>query len=219
MNHTFRTGVNKLQSHPILDSTHNLAALDAGFAALAESAATRISEPTILLTQARHFETLFPSCFRNCPAFVIWLPLSQSMDIFDLAYTKPIVYGRTSPDLRERDLMIAWGHDYFTYASFATPLLPSMEVQQDGGAIPMIFATQTHAAASVLSMDSDLLDALNLEAGRCSTNYQPRSEHSAEMLHAAAKRKRDPFEFELDPNGRSVMLLRPRRAVRPGQLV
>lgn len=219
MNHTFRTAVNKLQSHPILDSTHNLETLDAGFSALTKSACTHISEPTILLTQARHFETLFPSCFRNCPAFVMWLPLIHSEDIFDLAYTKPLVYGRTSPDLRSRELMMGWGHDFFTYASFAAPLLQSLEVQQGGGAIPMIFATVTHAAASVLSMDSDLLDALNLEAGRCSTNYQPRAEHSAEMLQAASKRKRDPFEFELDPNGRSVVLLRPRRAVRPGQLL
>lgn len=219
MNFFFRTAVNKLLSHPILDSSRNLAALDAGFAALAQSAYTQIGEPTILVTQASCFETLFPSCLHNCPAFVIWLPVAHSEDIFEMSRTKPMVYARTSPDLRERDMMMGWGSSRYTFATSAYPLLRSMEMQQNGGAIPMIFATARHAAATVLSIDSGFLATLNREAVRCSTNYYPHAEYSSEVLSAAAKRMHDPFEFELDPNGRSVILLRTPRAELPEKIL
>lgn len=107
MKNQFHHTVNDLKSQPMLAITHALRRLDAGFDALEQSVRTKISAPTLILTQAEHFKTLIPQCMHDCPAFVLWLPTTFTGDILDLAHVEPTVYGRSAPDLKKRDLMMS----------------------------------------------------------------------------------------------------------------
>lgn len=218
MKNQFHHTVNDLKSQPLLAITHALRCLDAGFDALAQSVRTKISAPTLILTQAEHFKTLIPQCMHDCPAFVLWLPTTFTGDILDLAHVEPIVYGRSAPDLKKRDLMMSWGHFDFTFATFASPLLPSIQAQHDNGDIAMIFATDILTVVSVLPISSDFLDSVNSLASQCGEHYQPTKLFSDEWLKGASKRRRDPDEFELDTAGRRIVLLQPRRVSRPDRI-
>ncbi len=214
MTNTIRQTVDEMQKKPRCESTLDLRALDSGYDSLAKSAAEKVSVPTILLTRAEHFEKLIPKSLQRCPAFVIWLPDDFSDDIFDLAYMTPTVGMRTCPDLTECDPVISWACAGFAFTAFAKALHPSILEQQKDGAIVVIFATTHKTSITAMAIDSELIRAVNHQWERCE-NYAP----TKDELKAAAGRRVDPYNFELDDKGNRVILLRPRRAVRPDRLV
>ena len=216
---SFRTVVSSMKKQPLVDCTDFLGGVDQGFDAFAHAAEMSSSLPSLIVTNSAQFGALIPECLHTCPAFVMWLPPEFSEDIQELAHATPFVYGRTSPDLRERDLMLGWGTSNLMFASFAGRLLPSIQSQQSGGAIPMIFATAAKTAITVLPISLELLDSLSHTGSRCGQNFYPRKEFSAEWMKASSKRRRDPLELELDPIGRPVVLLQPRTALRSVRIV
>ncbi|CAM8635905.1 hypothetical protein MCEMSEM22_00789 [Comamonadaceae bacterium] len=213
MQESFRTVVNSMKKQPLVDCTDFLGVVDQGFDAFAQAAKKSSSLPSLIVTNAAQFGVLIPKCLHTCTAFVVWLPSEFTEDIQELAHVTPFVYGRTSPDLQERDLMLAWGTSNFTFAGFADGLLSIIQSQKRGGAIPIIFATEVQAAISVLSVNMALQKSLTHTGSRCGQDFHPRQEFSEEWLKAASKRRRDPSELELDPIGRPVVLLRPRTAL------
>jgi hypothetical protein len=214
MQESFRTVVSSMKKHPLVEETDFLGGVAQRFDAFAHAVEASGSCPSLIIAQGAQFGMLVPECLHTCPAFVMWLPSEFSEDIQELAHATPFAYGRTSPDLRQRDLMLAWGTSNFTFASFATNLLPGIRHQRRGGAIPMIFATSSKAAVTALPVNTELLDNLNHIGSQCGQNFNPRKEFSGEWLKAASKRRRDPMTFELDPLGRPVVLLRTRAAPR-----
>ncbi len=199
-------------------STEDIRALDSGFDAFAAVAIEQISQPSIVVTRGEFFERLVPPSLHNCPAVVIWLPKELSGEVFDLAYTDPTVGTWTSSDLTERDVVLSWHINGIAFTTFEATLHESFGEHQNGAAIAVIFATETHTAITALSIDSDFRQELSDAAARCGEHYRASNEHSPQALRAAAKRKHDSSGL-LDAEGRYVVFLRPRRAVRPGRLV
>ncbi len=217
-NTSIRQTVDELKKKPLCDSTLALRSADTGYDSLAKSAAEKISVPTILLTRAEHFEKLIPKCLHRCPAFIIWLPDDFSGDVFDLAHITPEVHNRTSLDLTECDPVIKWECSGFAFTAFAHSLTPSFVEQQVAGAIVVIFATSQKTSITAIAIDAELQEQLN-HHWDIWEDYAPNFAHTEAELKAAAGRRVDPHEFELDARGNRVILLRPRRAVRPDRLV
>lgn len=211
--------VNDLKQRPLCADTQDFRKLDCGFDALAQAAHEKISEPTILLTRGEYFEGLTLECLRHRPAFVIWLPLEYSEIVFDLAHSTPSIYKYPSPDLKELELMIRWDASGFSFAAAERHLHSSLQWQKNDGAISVIFATDYCAAMTALSIDSDFWQDLSNESGHCGEHYCPSSVYTPDELRAAAERRGVPHEYEFDEEDRRVILLRPRRAVRPDRII
>lgn len=214
-----RQSVSDLKRSPWCAATQEFREKDSGFDALAQAAYDKISEPTILLTRAEYFEGLTLECLLHRPAFVVWLPQEYSELIFDLAHAIPSIYTHTSPDLKERELMVRWDASDFSFAAAERHLHSSLQWQKNDGAISVIFATDSCAAMTALSIDADFWQDLSNESGHCGEHYCPSSVYTSDELRGAADRRGEPYECEFDDEGRRVILLRPRRAVRPDRIV
>lgn len=214
-----RQSVSDLKRNPWCAATQEFREKDSGFDALAQAADEKISEPTILLTRAEYFEGLTLECLRHRPAFVIWLPQEYSELIFDLAHSIPSIYTHTSPDLKERELMIRWEASGISFAAAERHLHSSLQWQKNDGAISVIFATDACAAMTAWSIDADFWQDLSDESSHCGEHYCPSRVYTPYELSAAAERRGEPYEYEFDAEGRRVILLRPRRAVRPDRIV
>lgn len=208
-----------LKSLPWYASTDDVCFLDDGFDAFVKSVNKNAMHPSLVVTRAKHFDTLIPTSLQHCPAWVIWLSNDFSDEIVSLARQEPIVHHRTSKDLTERDLTLAWGTSDWAFTAFESPLRECIKEQQDGGHIAVIFATATHVAVTALSIDCEFIEDLSIKRSRCGLNYHPLREHTAKELKAAVQRKRDPYEWELDGVGRKVILLQPKTASRPDRFV
>ena len=72
---------------------------------------------------------------------------------------------------------------------------------------------------TALSIDADFWQDLSDENCRCGEHYCPSGEYTPDELSAAAELRGEPYEYEFDADGHRVILLRPRRAVRPDRIV
>lgn len=214
-----RQSVSDLKRNPWCAATQEFREKDIGFDALAHATHEKISEPTILLTRAEYFAGLTLQCLRHRPALIVWLPLEFSYLISALAHSKPSIYKHTSPDLKERELMVRWEAGGLSFAAVESHLHNSLEGQKNDGAISVIFATDACAAMTALSIDPDFWQDLSHESSGCGEHYCPSSVYTPYELRIAAERRGEPYEFEFDNVGRRVILLRPRRAVRPDRIV
>lgn len=218
-----RAAIKELRTRPWTASTNNMCQLDDGFGAFVRTAKDKIHEPSIVVTASRHFGTLIPKCLHHSPAFVIWLPPEFGHVAHVLPQLTPKASEYTSTNLRRRDVALSWTCFGKSYIAKVNELKASMERQAGEGALPLVIASETNTAVSVLLLDEVFLDELSLVGGRCGENYHPEREYTREELAAATKRKwahrelADDFIFQ-EPSDFQV-LLRPRRAFRPDWIV
>lgn len=197
--------------------------LDDGYGAFVRTAKEQIHEPSMVVTASRLFGTLIPRCLHHSPAFVMWLPPELGHVAHALPRVIPKAGERTSTDLRKRDLVLSWTCFGKAYVAKASPLRASMDRQAGDGAIPLVIASETHTAVSVLLLEDVFLDELSRVGGRCGENYRPEQEYTRAELAAAMKRKwahrQSAEDFVFQAPSDFEVLLRPRRAFRPDWIV
>lgn len=223
MTEKIRAAIAELRTRPWTASTYDMCQLDDGYDTFVRTAKDKICEPSIVLTPSRNFATLIPKCFHHSPAFVIWLPPQLEYVTYVLPQVTPKAREHTSMDLRKRDLVVSWTCVGKAFVVMASALKATIDKQVQEGAMPLIFASESHTAVSMLLLDDTLLSGLSTVGNRCGEHYQPEKEHSQTELKAAMKRKwtqrslLDECIFE--EFHESEIVLRPRRAFRPDCIV
>lgn len=201
--------IKEVQQHPLSASTCYLRHIDMGFNRLAKAAAEKLRVPTLLSAHAQNFEGLIPRGLRHVPALVMWLPLAHSGEIFNLGYAQPVISTRVSPDTHECDVVIRWVSNRFAFTAFEAPLALGEHLRAYH-ALPMIFATETHAAISAFSVDKYLFEDLDCERSRCEKHVPPAVRRAGVGPVGAG------HECEFDAEGNMIVLLCPGTALNLG---
>jgi hypothetical protein len=223
MTEKIRAAIAELKNRPWTAATYDMCQLDVGYETFVRTAKDKIYEPSIVVTSARNFETLMPKCLHHSPAFVIWLPPQLEYVTYVLPQVTPKAREHTSIDLRKRDLVVSWTCVGMSFLATMSALKASIAKQAQEGAMPLIIASETHTAVSVLLLDADFLEELTRAGNRCGEHYRPEQEYAPEVLEAAMKRKwarrtlADECIFQ--ELRESDVVLRPRRAFRPDWIV
>ena len=223
MTEKIRSAIAELKNRPWTAATQDLCQLDMGYDTFVRTASKGLYEPSIVVIASRNFPTLVPRGLHHSPALVIWLPTALDQATYLLPYVTPKAVAHTSADLRRRDLVVSWTCVGKSFLASLSALQASIDKQASEGALPLIIASETYTAISVLLLGEDFLKELSQTGSRCGENYYPQREHTSEELTTAMRHKWSlatlTEECIFQESRDSEVLLRPRRAFRPDWIV
>ncbi len=202
------------------DETKALAAWDAGFARLHRHASRCVRVPSAVLTRSGELDVLSQHLGLLVPTVVIYTPRCLARHAVALACTEPSVWNEHSHDLQSACTYLSWVagpydlvlpedvvHDFvneqYSYRPAVEQTYGEMQPERlHQGHIAFVFVTPNRTAIQLLSMDEDLISALQCAGMSSGCNYRPVREYTEEELTEAAHNGPGYFRSIYDYNGR-----------------